>query len=84
MGNGIQGRKVLQMYQILVQLTLISTLALWLPPNQVFSKAPEILRTSLVTKPDRGWNQRLVLEVDWNISWYCMLIRHQEVSWLLL
>ena len=43
------------MYHLLLQLTLISNLALWLLPNQMFPKAPENSWTILVTKPKRGW-----------------------------
>ena len=40
-GNGIKGCKVLHMYQVPVQLTLIFTLALCLLQNHMFQKAPE-------------------------------------------
>ena len=40
-GNGIKDCKVLKMYHPLLQMTLISNLALWLLPNQMLPKAPE-------------------------------------------
>ena len=69
------------MYQLLVQLILKSTLALWLLPK--FPKTPEISWTSLVTKPKRGLSLKLVRGVNGSMSQYCMFHRHQEVSLLL-